>query len=371
MIDIDVVVARPALEVHAQVSLPEHGINAIIGRSGAGKTTLMHAVAGLLRPRRGHVRIGERTLFDAARGVDVATHARGLGVVFQDGRLFPHLSVRGNLRYAHRCGRRGGAAFGDVVALLGIEALLDRRAHSLSGGERQRVAIGRALLAAPQALLMDEPLASLDPARRHELLGYLAELPRRFNVPVLYVTHQIDEVLRLADHVVVMDAGRTVATGPALDILSDMTLQPLLGRFESGSVLVGTIAEQLPEWQLTRVRLAERIVTVPQITAAPGSMVRLRVRARDVALQRETLSTSASNQLEGTVLRVLVREGPYCAVELDLGAQRDPGERLWALVTRRSVHTLGIIPGVRAVASFKAVAVEGRAIALRPSSDRS
>jgi len=370
VIDIDVAVARPALEVHAHVSLPERGINAIIGRSGAGKTTLLHAIAGLLRPSRGHVRIGERTLFDAAQGVDVATHARGLGVVFQDGRLFPHQSVRGNLRYAHRCGRRGGPTFDDVVALLGIEGLLERRAHSLSGGERQRVAIGRALLAAPQALLMDEPLASLDPARRHELLGYLAELPRRFALPILYVTHQIDEVLRLADHVVVMDAGRTVVAGPVLDILSDMTLQPLLGRFESGSVLVGTIAEQLGAWQLTRVRLAEQIITVPQIAAEPGAMVRLRVRARDVALQREPLASSASNQLEGIVRRVLDREGPYCAVELDLGTRNDPGERLWALVTRRSVHTLAIAPGVRAVASFKAVAVEGRAIALRPTANR-
>lgn len=373
MIEIDVVVARPALEVQAQVSLPERGINAIIGRSGAGKTTLLHTVAGLLRPSRGHVRIGARTLFDAVRRVDVAAHTRNLGVVFQDGRLFPHLSVRGNLRYAFRCGRRGGPAFDDVVALLGIESLLERRAHSLSGGERQRVAIGRALLAAPQALLMDEPLASLDPARRHELLAYLAELPRRFALPILYVTHQIDEVLRLADHVVVMEAGRTVAAGPALDILSDMTLQPLLGRFESGSVLVATIVEQLPAWQLTRVQLAAQIITVPQIAAEPGTTVRLRVRARDVALQRHVFPSSASNQLAGTVRRVVDREGPYCAVEVDLGTLGDPGalgERLWALVTRRSVQTLEIVPGARAVASFKAVAVEGRAIALRPATDR-
>jgi len=359
--------ADAGTRVEIRLALPAHGVTAILGRSGAGKTTLLHALAGLLRPTRGHLRLAGHTLFDAAAAVDLPPHARALGVVFQDGRLFPHLSVRGNLRYPAQRGRTGGPAFDDVVALLGLGALLERRAHALSGGERQRVAIGRALLAAPQALLMDEPLASLDPPRRHELLDYLARLPSRWNVPILYVTHQIDEALRLADRVVVMDAGRCIAAGDALEVLSDLSLQPLLGRFEAGSVLAGDVAEQWPDWQLTRVRIGAALITVPHIDAAPGTPVRLRVRARDVALQRELVTSSASNQLAGTVRRVLDREGPYCAVELALDAAAAPGQRLWALVTRRSVHALGLAPGAGAVASFKAVAVEGRAVALRPA----
>ena len=368
MIDIDVAIPRGAVTVRARIVLPARGVTAIIGRSGAGKTSLLHAIAGLLRPASGHLRLAGRTLFDAAARLDVPAHRRALGVVFQDGRLFPHLSVRGNLRYAHDA-TRAGPAFDDVVALLGVQALLARRPHELSGGERQRVAIGRALLSSPAALLMDEPLASLDPPRRHELLAYLAELPARYALPLIYVTHQLDEALRLADQVVVMSDGATVAAGPALDVLSDLSLQPLLGRFEAGSVLAGVVLEQWPDWQLTRVRVAGQPVTVPQIDAAPGTPVRLRVRARDVALQREVLASSASNQLQGRVSRVLDRDGPYAAVEIDLGAPHDgpaAGERLWALVTRRSVQTLALAAGERVVASFKAVAVESRAVALRP-----
>jgi molybdate transport system ATP-binding protein len=365
VIDIDIAIRRAAATVRARIALPAHGVTAIIGRSGAGKTSLLHAIAGLLRPASGHLRLAGRTLYDSANGIDVPAHRRSLGVVFQDGRLFPHLSVRGNLRYAHHASR-AGPAFDDVVALLGLGALLARRPHQLSGGERQRVAIGRALLAAPAALLMDEPLASLDTPRRHELLAYLAELPRRYALPLIYVTHQLDEVLRLADQVVVMSDGVTVAAGPTIDVMSDLSLQPLLGRFEAGSVLEGFVAEQWHDWQLTRVAVAGQPITVPHIDAAPGTPVRLRVRARDVALQRDVLPSSASNQLRGRVRRVLEREGPYCAVELEL--QR--GQRLWALVTRRSASTLGLAGGEDLVASFKAVAVEGRAVALRPAVPR-
>ena len=368
MLDLDVEIARPGgFRVEARLALPLAGITAIIGRSGSGKSTLLLALAGLLRPRRGHLRLDGRTLFDAAGGVDLPPERRALGVVFQDGRLFPHLSVRHNLLYGARraphAAPPGGPAFDDVVGLLGIGPLLARRPHALSGGERQRVAIGRALLARPQALLMDEPLASLDPARRQELLGYLAELPRRYGLPILYVTHQMDEVLRLAEQVVVMSEGRALASGPALELLSDLSLQPLVGRFEAGSVLAGVVAEQLADWHLSVVLVAEQRITVPSIAAPVGAHVRLRVRARDVALQPSVLTSSASNQLAGTVLRVLEREGAYAAVELALRPQAAPGERLWALVTRRSVQTLGIAPGQRLVGSFKAVAVEGRAAA--------
>ena len=370
MIDLDLTIARAAFTVQAQIALPAHGITAVIGRSGSGKSTLLQAMAGLLKPTRGRFSMRGQRLFDSTDGTDVPPQRRAFGVVFQDGRLFPHLSVRGNLLFGDRLSNRPpGPAFADVVDLLGIGDLLSRRPHLLSGGERQRVAIGRALLSRPRALLMDEPLASLDPPRRHELLGYLAALPQRYGLPVIYVTHQMDEVLRLADQVVVLNEGHTVACGPALDVLGNIDLQPMIGRFEAGSVLAGTVAEQHGDWQLSGVDVAGQRVTVPHIDAPLGTGVRLRIRARDVALQHETQPSSASNQLAGRVLQVLDRDGPYSIVELALtrpGADLTPpraGETLWALVTRRSVHSMRLAPGADVVAVFKAVAVEGRSVA--------
>ena len=373
--DVDVSIQRPALEVKAQFALPAHGITAVIGRSGSGKSSLLHALAGLLTPTRGHFKLGGQTLFDHQTRINWPPNERALGVVFQEGRLFPHLNVRGNLLFGDALSTRpAGPAFHDVVELLGVSDLLARRPHTLSGGERQRVAIGRALLSRPRALLMDEPLASLDPPRRHELLGYLAALPARYGLPIVYVTHQMDEVLRLADQVVVMNDGHSVAAGAALDVLGNLTVQPLIGKFEAGSVLVGVLVRQLDDWQLTEVQVAGQTLTVPQIAAPVGANVRLRIRARDVALQSAgaavNTSSSASNQLQGRVLQVLNRDGPYCIVELALGLnlmqlehQPRAGETLWALVTRRSVSTMALSVGQRVVASFKAVAVEGRSVA--------
>ena len=379
MIDLDLTIARAAFTVQAQIALPAHGITAVIGRSGSGKSTLLQAMAGLLKPTRGRFSMRGLRLFDSTDGTDVAPQRRAFGVVFQEGRLFPHLSVRGNLLFGDRLSSRPpGPAFADVVDLLGIGDLLPRRPHLLSGGERQRVAIGRALLSRPRALLMDEPLASLDPPRRHELLGYLAALPQRYGLPVIYVTHQMDEVLRLADQVVVLNKGRTVACGPALDVLGNIDLQPMIGRFEAGSVLAGTVAEQLADWQLSGVDVAGQRVTVPHIEAPLGAGVRLRIRARDVALQHQIggadmQPSSASNQLAARVIQVLDRDGPYSIVELALTRQPADlapraGETLWALVTRRSVQSMRLAPGAHVVAVFKAVAVEGRSVAAFPAS---
>jgi molybdate transport system ATP-binding protein len=189
------------------------GITALFGPSGAGKTTILDAMAGARQPDSGHIVVGDRVLLDTARRIHVPTHRRRIGYVFQDGRLFPHFSVRGNLRYAHLFHRPAADRFDEVVALLGIGHLLDRRPGMLSGGERQRVAIGRALLAEPDLLLLDEPLAALDAARKDEILPYIARLREAAVVPVLYVTHSVDEVRRLADTVIVLSAGRVVRQG--------------------------------------------------------------------------------------------------------------------------------------------------------------
>ena len=317
MLDLDLAIERrPGFRVEAQVALPLAGVTAIIGRSGSGKSTLLLGLAGLLKPSRGHLRLNGATLYDAADGIDLPPERRALGVVFQEGRLFPHLSVRHNLLYgakraaARRAATSAGPRFDDVVELLGVAPLLARRPHTLSGGERQRVAIGRALLARPQALLMDEPLASLDPARRHELLGYLAELPRHFGLPIVYVTHQMDEVLRLAEQVVVMSEGRTVASGGGARAAVAICR---CSRWSAASRPAACSPERRRaarrNGSLSVVTVAGQRVTVPQIAAPVGAHVRLRVRARDVALQPAVLASSASNQLAGTVLRVLEREG--------------------------------------------------------------
>ena len=229
MIDVDVSIQRPALQVTTQFALTAQRITALFGRSGSGKSSLLHAMAGLLKPTHAHVKLAGQTLFDHQPHIDLPLNARAVGLVFQDGRFFSHLNVRNNLLFGGALSTpRAGPAFGDVAELLGVVPLLTRRPHTVSGGERQHVVIGRAVWSRPRALRMDEPLASLDPARRHELLGYLAALPTRYGLPIVCVTHQLDEVLRLADQMVVMNHGQSVAAGAAMDVLGDLNLQPRL-----------------------------------------------------------------------------------------------------------------------------------------------
>jgi molybdate transport system ATP-binding protein len=221
MIEVRVVRQQGGFEVDAVFGASALGITAIFGPSGAGKTSVIDMVAGLRKPDRGRIAIRERVLFDAEKGIDVPPEKRAIGYIFQDGRLFPHLDVRGNLTFGmKRVPRhRRFIDFDRVVDLLGIAPLLPRRPAGLSGGEKQRVAIGRALLTSPRLLLMDEPLSSLDEARKEELLPFIESLPRTFRVPVLYVTHSVEEIRRLADHLVFMKHGRSVAAGDAADLI--------------------------------------------------------------------------------------------------------------------------------------------------------
>lgn len=220
-IDIDIDLRQGDFGLSARISLPASGVTALFGASGAGKTTLINAVAGLVRPDRGRIAVAGTVLFDSAAGINLKPEQRRVGYVFQDGRLFPHMSVATNLRYGERRHPPSEriARFDDVVSLLGLEALLHRRPRTLSGGEKQRVAIGRALLAAPRVLLMDEPLAALDAARKQEILPYLEKLRDRFALPVLYVTHDRAEVERLAGQIVLMEGGHVVASGAAAELV--------------------------------------------------------------------------------------------------------------------------------------------------------
>ena len=341
-----------ALDVAFEAPTP--GVVTLFGPSGSGKSSTALAAAGLWQPQWCRVAVDGAVLADTETGVWVAPERRRLGVVFQDARLFPHLGVEANLRYGMRRAPPGPIRFESVVELLGLEALLRRRVHALSGGERQRVAIGRALLAQPRLLVMDEPLASLDAARRTEILPYLARLHETLALPILYVTHALDEVARLADTVILLEAGRVVAAGPVDEVAAQADF-PLALRDDAAAVLLARVASHDPARGLTRLEAGGMAVLVPLLDRPVGAAARVRVPAREVALARGTMPEAMSfqNVVPGRVRRV-VSAGPRgVLVELETG-----GAALLARVTRDAAARLGLAPGVEAVALFKSVGVE-------------
>ena len=331
-------------------------LTALFGSSGSGKTTLVNAIAGLVRPAQGHVRVDGATLLDTAAGIALPPHRRGIGYVFQEDRLFPHLSVRQNLlfgRFFARDRRPGAPTFAAVVALLGLGPLLARRPAALSGGEKQRVAIGRALLAHPRLLLLDEPLAALDAARKDEILPFVERLRDEAGVPVVYVSHALAEVVRLADTVVLLEAGRVVAAGPTADILDGRP--GLLARErEAGAVLEGRVGAHDARYGLSCLATAAGDLHVPGLTHPVGAAVRALVRARDVMLAvEEPRGISALNVLAGTVAALGDDSGSWIEVRVACG-----GAHLAARVTRRSVDELGLVPGRRVFAVVKSVSLD-------------
>jgi molybdate transport system ATP-binding protein len=335
------------------------GLTAILGRSGAGKTSLINVVAGLARPERGRVVLDGTVLVDADRGIDLAPERRRIGYVFQEGRLFPHLSVRRNLTYGLR---RSGVArnpigFDHVVELLGLGPLLARYPASLSGGEKQRVAIGRALLASPRLLLMDEPLAALDPERKAEILPFIERLRDELEIPILYVSHMMEEVVRLADSVVLISEGRLAAQGSVEEVMSRLDLRPLTGRYDGGAVLAATVVAHDAEFGLTRLAFAGGELLVPSLALDPGERLRLRIRARDVALAvKPPEGLSILNVLAGTVREIADDGGPLVDLVVDVGVP------LWARITARSLSGLGLRIGSPVFALVKAVAIDGRSM---------
>jgi molybdate transport system ATP-binding protein len=336
------------------------GLTALFGRSGAGKTSVVNAIAGLIRPKRGRIVVDDAVLLDTERGICAPTHRRGVGYVFQEDRLFPHLTVRHNLLFGRwfASGRARSAGLEDVVELLGIGALLDRRPGRLSGGEKQRVAIGRALLAGPRLLLMDEPLASLDARRKDEILPYLERLRDQANVPIIYVSHSVAEVTRLATTIVLISDGRVHAVGPVQEVMGRADLYPLAGRFEAGAVLLVHVARHDPRWGLTELAGSFGELVVPRLEIPVGTALRIRVRARDVILAVTRPSgISALNVVEGQVERLIpIEEG---ALEVQLRASN---QRLLARVTRRSGEALGLAPGRQVFAVIKSVAIDRRSL---------
>ena len=330
------------------------GITALFGRSGTGKTTVVNAVSGLLRPARGRIELAGEILFDSRLGVNLPVHRRRLGYVFQDGRLFPHLSVRQNLTYGARFAPRGaqGPSLEEVCALLGIGALLERRPGSLSGGEKQRVAIGRALLSRPRMLLMDEPLAALDAARKEEILPYLERLRDRTEIPVLYVSHSVAEVARLATFVVVLESGQVARAGTAERVLSDPATVRQIGLREAGAVLGATVIRHHPDG-LTELAVSGGRLFLPETDAPEGAQLRVRILAHDVIVALEAPhGLSALNVLPCEILALRSGGGPGVMVQLRCGS-----DRLLARITRRSAEALGLAPGMRVFAVAKSVSV--------------
>jgi molybdate transport system ATP-binding protein len=338
------------------------GITALFGRSGVGKTMLVNMLAGLHRPNHGRIALNGQVLFDSTAGIDVPPDRRRLGYVFQEDRLFPHMTVRSNLTYGMKLvppdERR--IDFDSVVHLLDIAGLLDRRPHNLSGGEKQRVSIGRALLASPRLVLMDEPLASLDAARRAEILPFIEDLRDELDLPVVYVSHSMDEIVRLADTVVLMTRGTVAASGPVEDLLSRLDLRPLTGRYDAGAVLSAVVEGHDDADGLTRLAVPGGTLLVAALKLDIGTALRVRIRARDVTLSLNAQKdVSVLNQFRGVVAQIAEDEGPHVDVLVDIGTP------LWARITRRSASALGLEPGKVVHALVKSVAIDRFSLGLR------
>ena len=331
------------------------GVTVLFGPSGSGKTTLVNAVAGLLRPDAGRIAAGDWVLLDTAARRWLPPHRRRLGYIFQEGRLFPHMTVRQNLLYGRWFAPRDARTenLGRVVEMLGVGHLLDRRPGALSGGEKQRVAIGRALLAGPRLILADEPLAALDEARKAEILPYFERLRDEVSVPILYVSHSSAEVARLATTVIALQAGRVAAAGPPAQVLGDAAA---MGVRDVAALLVARVVAHHDDG-LTELAGPGGTLWLPRIAAAPGTAVRVRIAAGDVMLARDVpQGLSALNRLSGTIEAVAPGPGPDALVTLRIGPE-DAGERLPARLTRRSVTELGLEPGQACCAVVKTVAL--------------
>lgn len=349
------------------VQFKSHGLStAVFGRSGAGKTSLIHMLAGLKTPERGRIVLGNTVVFDSDAGLNMSVDERRVGLVFQDARLFPHMNVLKNLTYSHWAGKRVSTlSLERVTDLLALEPLLDRVPATLSGGEKQRVAIGRALLSNPRILLLDEPLASLDNARKLEILPFLEHLAHRANIPICYVSHSMDEVCRLADDMVVMTHGRTEGYGPLPQMLTRLDLGGAAGRHEAGAMLEARVVLHDAENGLTQLELA---TTPPQrfelalMDVPQGARVRLRVRARDISLSLEHVrGISIRNQLAAIVERIQHDDQGYAEVVLVLGDPKDKAAaRLRARITKASAKDLKLQPGQAVVALVKTIAIERR-----------
>ncbi len=359
MLDVALRGRRGEFRLDVQFRAPTPGVTALFGVSGSGKSTLARALCGLLPGVEGSIVVDDEVWLDSGRGLCTAPEARGVGAVFQEPRLFPHLSVAGNLDYAAARSRHRTPIVKrqDVIELLGLGALLARRVQGLSGGERSRVALGRALLGQPRLLLLDEPLANLDGARREEILPFLEDLRDRYRLPMVYVSHEYDEVLRLAAHVVLLDAGRALASGSPSALSLDPILVRQVGRDRAGAVVEGPVTDASAGDGLATIALGAGRLRLPAGGLRAGDRARVLVPARDVLIATsEPHGLSVRNQLRGTVT-ALRRDTPGAVlVTVDIG-----GQSLLARLTGAAVTELGLVAGQPVHALVKAESLRGHA----------
>ena len=335
------------------------GVTALFGPSGSGKTTIVNAIAGLIHPDQGRIKLAGQVLFDQSSQQFLPPQARRIGYVFQDGRLFPHMTVAKNIQFGARFAPDGldKKRQDEVVELLGLQTLLGRQPGRLSGGEKQRVALARALLSQPKLLLMDEPLAALDEPRKEEILPYLEALRHETQVPIIYVSHSMSEVARLADHLVILQSGSVMREGPVEAVLSDPAVLPLVGVREAGALLTVVVREHEHDG-LTRLDTGAGDLLLPGITAHVGEALRLRILAQDLLIALEPPKGLSSRNILPVTIQSLHRgEGPGMAVGLRLGQHR-----LLARVTARAAEDLDLRPGLQCYAILKAIQVPRRNI---------
>jgi molybdate transport system ATP-binding protein len=344
----------PGIDMDMAFEVPSPGVTMLFGPSGCGKTTVINAAAGLFRPDECHISVDGKVLCDTHSGIWLPPERRRVGLVFQDAKLFPHMSIETNLRFGMRRTEPGSIRFDEVVDLLGIGHLLDRRPKTLSGGERQRVAIGRGLLAQPHLLLMDEPLASLDAPRKAEILPFLTRLKTALRLPIIYVTHSPDELSQLGDSVVLLERGRVVASGSVPDIAGRADL-PLGQRDDAGAVLICRVAEHDGDRVLTRLEGGGIALWVPCLDAAIGTLCRVRIPAREVILaNRVPEAISLHNIVPGTVRRLTHGERRKSVlVEIVL-----PDGALLSRVTPDAIQRLALEPGSAVLGLIKSTSIE-------------
>ncbi len=344
-------------------SSEETGITALYGRSGAGKTSLANMISGLLKPDEGFIKINNQLIFCSQKGIDLKPENRGIGYVFQEARLFPHKTIKDNLLFSNRSKtpKSRPLSIEEVVEVLGLTNLLDRRPGSLSGGEAQRVQLGRAILSHPNILVMDEPLSSLDQTRKQEILPLIERLRDEFQIPILYITHSMEEIIRLADRLLIIEDGSIVADGTVEELTGRLDLRPLTGRYEAGSVINAQVLEHDRHYGLTKLKFAGGILQVPLVEAEKGTRLRIRIRARDVSLS-STLpdKTSELNVFRGKVKEIAQpthRNAPHADTLIDIGVP------IWVRVTRLSIDRLSLQPGVEIYASIKGTSVDRQNLA--------
>jgi len=355
MLDINLTKTYGRFTVKTDFVLEGSGVTALFGHSGSGKTSIINMIAGLTLPDAGHILINDHCVFDKEKKINIPPEQRRFGYVFQEGRLFPHLSVKANLVYGMKRvkPRERFIKFDQVVELLGIDHLMERHPATLSGGEKQRVAIGRSLLTSPRLLLMDEPLASLDAARKTEVLPFIARLSSELSLPILYVSHSMDEVLNLADTLVFLSQGKTVAVGSLEEVTARNDFQCLTGHMEAGMVLATVVESHSPGIGITRIRFSGGVLSVPIMDIPVGNTLRVRIHPRNVGISLDLPSrTSFQNIFQGTVEEIKDSKDPRLIdVRLNIGTP------ILSTITLSALHELNLKPGTKVYAMVKGVSI--------------